>query len=214
MALSPWHLSESLEIYDVALMLSTNLDIFDLRGNDVAMTDGEVLRARAYDAELFRAIQTGELKYFRLVPREDTRELVEEAERVPELLLVVERKDLYKIEVTRQEVYRWLKALGIENEDIPETLRVTPTKCEPVAKSTPSQATEGDELRILEALGLLIETMAKQSHKYRIGDNGRPNCAQIAEAMSQQAGDVYGMKPRTLQERLSKALAAWQQKCK
>lgn len=74
--------------------------------------------------------------------------------------------------------------------------------------------TEDKELRALEALGLLIETMAKQSSKYRVGDAGRPNCAQIAEAMSKQAGDVYGMKPRTLQDRLSKAQIAWQEKCK
>jgi len=72
----------------------------------------------------------------------------------------------------------------------------------------------GDELRALEALGLLIETMAKQSHKYRVGEAGRPNCAQIAEAMSQQADDIYGMKPRTLKGRLGEALTAWQEKCR
>lgn len=77
-----------------------------------------------------------------------------------------------------------------------------------------AQGVDDDDLKALEALGLLVETMAKQSNKYRIGDTGRPNFAQIAAAMSQQAGDVYGMSTRTLQDRLSTALAAWQEKCK
>lgn len=72
------------------------------------------------------------------------------------------------------------------------------------------QPTEGEELRALEALGLLAETVAKQAPKYQ--RNGKPNRAQIAEAMSQQAGEVYGMSKSKLQRLLSDALDAWEEK--
>ncbi|SFT48188.1 hypothetical protein [Halomonas saccharevitans] len=74
------------------------------------------------------------------------------------------------------------------------------------------QFSEGEELRALEALGLITETIAKLGPKYRKGDAGKPNCAQIAHAMSQQAGEVYGMSKSKLQRLLSYALDAWEEK--
>lgn len=68
----------------------------------------------------------------------------------------------------------------------------------------------GDERRALEALGLLAEMVATQAPKYQ--RNGKPNRAQIAEAMSQQAGDVYGMSKSKLQRLLSDALDTWKEK--
>lgn len=67
-----------------------------------------------------------------------------------------------------------------------------------------------EDLRALEALGLLAETVAKQAPKYQC--NGKPNKAQIALAMSQQAGDVYGMSQSKLAHLLSDALDAWEGK--
>jgi len=72
------------------------------------------------------------------------------------------------------------------------------------------QHAEGEELRALEALGLLADTFAKQAHRYQ--RNGRPNCSQIAQAMSNQAGTVYGMGESKLAHLLSDALAAWEEK--
>ncbi|MGO2132393.1 MAG: hypothetical protein ACTH3D_05755 [Halomonas sp.] len=69
---------------------------------------------------------------------------------------------------------------------------------------------EGEELRALEALGLLAETVAKQAPRYQ--RNNKPNKAQIAEVMSQQAGEVYGMSKSKLQRLLSDALDAWEEK--
>lgn len=69
-----------------------------------------------------------------------------------------------------------------------------------------------NDLRALEALGLLAETFAKQGAKYRKGDAGKPNCAQIAQAMSQQAGETPGMGERKLAGLLSDALDAWHDK--
>jgi len=74
----------------------------------------------------------------------------------------------------------------------------------------PSIEAGGEEVRALEALGLLAETVAKQAPRYQ--RNGKPNRAQIAEAMSQQAGEVYGMSKSKLQRLLSDALDAWDEK--
>lgn len=75
-----------------------------------------------------------------------------------------------------------------------------------------SQYSGGEELRALEALGLLAETFAKLGPKYRKGDAGKPNCAQIAQAMSQQASETPGMGERKLAGLLSDALDAWHDK--
>lgn len=79
-------------------------------------------------------------------------------------------------------------------------------------ESEPAPGVEagGIELRALEALGLLAETVAKQAPKYQ--RNGKPNRAQIAEAMSNQAGEVYGMSKSKLQRLLSDALDAWEER--
>lgn len=103
----------------------------------------------------------------------------------------------------RDEVTRWLKEANMKPEDIPEGLRSEP-------QESPAAAVNGEELRALEALGLLAETVAKQAPKYQ--RNGKPNKAQIAEAMSQQAGEVYGMSKSKLQRLLSYALDAWEEK--
>jgi hypothetical protein len=69
----------------------------------------------------------------------------------------------------------------------------------------------GEELRALEALGLLAETFAtKQKGKYQRA--GKPSCAQIAEAMTQQSSGIYGMGKSKLQRLLSEALNAWHEK--
>lgn len=81
-----------------------------------------------------------------------------------------------------------------------------------VGEQNAAPDSEGENLRALEALGLLAETFAKQGPKYRKGDAGKPNCAQIAKAMSQQAGDTPGMGESKLQRLLSDALDAWHDK--
>lgn len=74
------------------------------------------------------------------------------------------------------------------------------------ASKTP-QLSERDEIRALEALGLLAETFSKLAPKYHL--SGKPNKAQIAEAMSNHAGDVYGMSKSKLQRLLTESLNAW-----
>jgi len=119
--------------------------------------------------------------------------------------------DIHDVEATfeRQEVFRWLKMKGIPDSHIPEELKWAGETVEHDA-SLPKAAAE--ELRALEALGLLAETFAKLGPKYRKGDAGKPNCAQIAQAMSQQAGDTPGMGERKLAGLLSDALDAWRDK--
>ncbi|WP_157955174.1 hypothetical protein [Halomonas denitrificans] len=80
------------------------------------------------------------------------------------------------------------------------------------AEQSPGQPTEGEELRALEALGLLAVTFAKGRGQYMHERSCKPNCAQIAKAMQPHAGEVYGMGERKLAGLISDALAAWEEK--
>lgn len=84
---------------------------------------------------------------------------------------------------------------------------------EELGKQSPELSSEGEELRALEALGLLAETFAlKGPSNWRKLETGKPNKAQIAEAMSKQAGEVYGMSKSKLQRLLTDALVAWEER--
>lgn len=73
------------------------------------------------------------------------------------------------------------------------------------------QQDDADDIRSLEAFGLLLETFSQLSNKYKYGNN--PNQSVIAEKMLKVVpDDVTKMKKRTLQERLSQALDAWEAK--
>lgn len=76
--------------------------------------------------------------------------------------------------------------------------------------SKTSQPSERDEIRALEALGLLAETFSRSASKYDL--SGKPNKAQIAEAMSNHAGDIYGMSKSKLQRLLTDSLNAWDER--
>ncbi|MDL4861970.1 hypothetical protein NPJ88_006470 [Halomonas elongata] len=110
----------------------------------------------------------------------------------------------FEFDMTRPDVARWLVSLGWAESELPDFLSgiaLTPTV---------SKADGGEELRALEALGLLAEMVAKQAPKYQ--RNGKTNKAQIAEVMSQQAGETPGMSKSKLQRLLSDALDAWEEK--
>ncbi|RUR30848.1 hypothetical protein ELY33_08530 [Vreelandella andesensis] len=88
---------------------------------------------------------------------------------------------------------------------------------ESFASKLRSEAGEGekqhrssDEVKALEALGLLTEVIAytgTDKHKYQWGE--KPNCTQIAKAMETQAGNVSGMSEEKLKRLLGEALAAY-----
>ena len=65
---------------------------------------------------------------------------------------------------------------------------------------------EGEELRALE---LLAQIFAQTAPKYQF--SAKPNKAQIAETMSQQAVDAYGMSKSKLHRSLREALEAWEE---
>lgn len=96
-----------------------------------------------------------------------------------------------------------LKNLRVKREDLEAFIKKA-------ANQDSEMARDAEELRALEALGLLAETVAKQAPRYQC--NGKPNKAQIAEAMSNQAGEVYGTSKSKLQRLLSDALDAWEER--
>ncbi len=115
----------------------------------------------------------------------------------------------FDFDLARSEIARWVISLGLEENELPDFLAGI------VAIPEGNQPTEGKDLRALEALGLLAVTFAKGRGQYTHERSGKPNCAQVAEAMSQQArqdGEVYGMSKSKLQRLLSDALIAWEEK--
>ncbi|MFI8750077.1 hypothetical protein ACIGG6_08730 [Vreelandella lionensis] len=75
------------------------------------------------------------------------------------------------------------------------------------------QKRSSDEVKALEALGLLTEVIAytgTDKHKYQWGE--KPNCTQIAKAMETQAGNVSGMGEEKLKRLLGDALDAYEKK--
>lgn len=110
----------------------------------------------------------------------------------------------FEFDVSRVDLARWLLSMGWQEDELPPFLAgisLSPASVIP---------TKSEELRSLEALGLLAEVFSKQAPRYQ--RNGKPNKAQISEAMSTQAGEVSGMSKRKLQQLLSEALEAWYDK--
>lgn len=109
----------------------------------------------------------------------------------------------------RKEVYRWLKANDVPDENIPEEFRLMPRPDE--AKKHEAEKGDADEILILEAFGLLLELFSKQAPQYQNGQ--KPNRSTIAEKMLEVVPkDVTKLKKRTLQIRLTQAFEAWEAK--
>lgn len=210
MALSPNHVVRLLSFDDTARLLA------GVRPEQIQLTPEEMRSFVNWQCVLVDALLEGSIE-----PTGNIRVLDEQSgEELNISAIWLEDFDpmFHKIKamLRREDLYGWLKDLSIPDEDIPEALRISPSKVASKAQDQ-SRTGEGEELRTLEALGLLVETFAKQeahTRKYRVGEAGRPNCAQIAKAMNNQAGDVYGMSESKLQRLLSKALTTWQEKCK
>ncbi|MCK0751737.1 hypothetical protein [Chromohalobacter japonicus] len=130
-----------------------------------------------------------------------------------DLVEVFFEPDHLRIGLEKREVARWLKSCGLPDDDIPAPLRTSPAPNLSSEVEKPTHSPEGEELRALAALGLLVETFAtKFEPRYRKTKSGRPSCAQIAAIMESHAGDVYGTKKGTLERRLGDALDAWEKK--
>lgn len=221
MALSPWYLSRTFEDHEAAALLAGYEDINPESDSwldvDTALLGQWVERmidaAHRRELELLEiratTIDARSIDYSKMqgVPFEMQGAPFDRSLSMEEMAHEKLRNVIFKIE--RSELYNWLRASGIEDDAIPEALRVMPKPQTP-AEQSPTQPTAGEELRALEALGLLAVTFAKQAPKYQ--RNGKPNCAQIAKAMDQQAGKVSGMGDSKLARLLSDALAAWEEK--
>ncbi|MGJ7460445.1 hypothetical protein ACR80S_04905 [Halomonas sp. MA07-2] len=142
MALTPWHVASRLSCDDVASLL-TGFDISAARAGLIG--DHEIQEYRAWNRVIVEASQRGELAPLAVEVLE------EEAEPDPvEREMTIKRywapcdpenmiwtfgydADAVRLTFERAEVYRWLKASGIADDDIPEALRVMPKPQAPTA---------------------------------------------------------------------------------
>ena len=105
----------------------------------------------------------------------------------------------YRMWIDRLEVGEWLSRKGLEPPHL--------------FKSNEgfSQVNNFDDVKVAEAMGLLIEVFANEKGGQFI--NGKkPNHTNIAKKMLEYKGDVTKMELRTLQERLKEAREAWVEK--
>ncbi|ERS81723.1 hypothetical protein [Halomonas sp. PBN3] len=207
MALTPHHVSRLLSFDDVARLLA---DI----GHEKINFNAEEMRSLCnWRTALADALLEGSIEpvsNLRVLSKETGETLIVTSDWM-ERYHPLDHTVIAKFK--REDLCQWLMGLGIAMDDIPEALKVGGGSGKAVLGADDRQKDAGaDELRALEALGLLAETFAKLGPKYRKGDAGKPNCAQIAQAMSQQAGDTPGMGERKLAGLLSDALDAWRDK--
>ncbi|WP_372614262.1 hypothetical protein [Halomonas sp.] len=106
--------------------------------------------------------------------------------------------------MTRIELARWLVSLGWPKNEHPGFL----VGAEPVC----SEGDEAEELRALEAFGLLVELYASQhGPDYQYGT--RPNASRVVKDMlGIMPKDVTKMGDRKLKEHVGAAIMAWKAK--
>lgn len=143
MALSPWHVASRLSFDDVAALLA-DFDIPQAKTGNVY--DHQIKEYEEWCLVIIRAAKDGEIKPWRVEIY--TEDVVPDPELEGNLVTGMDwvtcrdeswrwRPDNHiRMTLERPEVYRWLKASGIADDDIPEALRVMP-KPKPQAPATP-----------------------------------------------------------------------------
>ena len=107
----------------------------------------------------------------------------------------------YRMWIDRLEVGEWLSSKGFEP---PHLFKLNEGS---------SQIDNLDDIKIAEAMGLLIEVFANEKGGQFLHGK-KPNHTNIAKKMLEYKGDVTKMEVRTLQERLKEARNAWGEKKK
>jgi len=143
MALSPWHVASRLSFDDVAALLA-GFDISLAKTGNVH--DHEIKEYEEWCRVIVRAAKHGDLKPWIVEVLEE--EVVEDPASEGYFINSVEwqyravddaswqwhDENKIRLVLERQEVYRWLKASGVADNDIPEALRVMPQSQAPAAQ--------------------------------------------------------------------------------
>lgn len=165
MALSPWHVASQLSEYEVAALLGG----YGFAALEVDYAkDHELCEIDQWVVVIVDAAKANELKPELVIMRADVQtgtsdegyphfeECWEEC--IGDEWLDVDHKYIH-MTFKRQEIYRWLKASGVTDEDIPEALHITPEPKEPKAPAKQQDPPihhrrKQTYLKLIEALAL------------------------------------------------------------
>lgn len=223
MALSPQHVAELLDFDEVAYLLE-GLD--PERAEEGLYPAEDLVRIPKWQRVMADAIQGGSLKVDEGVCVIISKSMSSEAEepRVwPEDRASLDFYDPRRHELIarlrRQDVYFWLKSSGSKDDDVPKALQPTPT-----AEGEPAQASEVDDVKAIEVLGLLVEALS-QRHQGLYGSAKKPNRAGVVSIMrgtvegyqkpansDAEPLSLYGFGNTTIDETLKAAIAAWERR--
>ncbi|MDZ7854160.1 MAG: hypothetical protein U5L98_16380 [Halomonas sp.] len=215
MALTPQHVTQLLNFDEVAYLLE-GLD--PEKVEECLYSAEDLARIPKWQRVMADAIQDGSLQVDKGVCVILSKSMSSAAEQTrvwPEDLASLDFYDPRRHDLVawfrRKDVYCWLKSSGGTDEDIPEALRVMPDLPQP-AEPGQGQSTEGEELRALEAFGLLVEVyVGQRGPDYHYGT--RPKASRIVKDMlAAVPDDVTNMGDRKLKEHVGAAIKAWEAK--
>ncbi|XKF14951.1 hypothetical protein LL947_10745 [Halomonas sp. BLK-85] len=158
MALSPWHIKSRLSSEEVSILLTGN-DVTDFL---IWPKSEDIEEKNEWHRVLVRAAQEGNLEPEWAETCENDPVPLSEGLRDEwswEPSFFDEWKTKYvdgvRLKLRRQEVYRWLKASGVTDDDIPEALRVMPKPQAPALQDKPlHHRRRHTYLTLIEALAL------------------------------------------------------------
>lgn len=209
MALSPWHVASRISWEDISSLLA-GINIPLARAGFVDPDAEE--EAKHWMEVIFEAASRGELAPVAVEVRE---EVVQPDPDESDYRVIGHRwqscdpsnliwtfgyhlEDALRLTFERQEVYRWLKASGIADDDIPEALRVMPADRQQQSEELHPRR-EGTYQRIIATL-LAVQYGANDLEEpYRLADQVLDDCqAQDVKAPASRntLGDIFKQLPR------------------
>lgn len=207
MAISPWHVASHLKCFEVAGLLS-GLDISAVQ-TGVLISDEDIFEQTEWFRVIVDAAKKGELKpvAVQVLEKHGEPDHVEKAmivksfwkDRNPDAIgwTFYAASDV-RLTLERRNVYRWLKASGIADDDIPEALRVMPTQQQQQSEELHPKR-EATYQRIIATLLAVQYSASELEEPYRLADQVLDDCqAQNVKAPASRntLGELFKQLPR------------------